>query len=664
MRGRSSQSRDSPLMGSLHEMEIDILGITGITVDRSKLGSGSGGGGFYKKSSNTGLAAPEKMKAVVAAFSDGQFCASSGLSHQLRKTPSEPNNKNNKKNGRNAESLIALWSKRSRTSKIKFVLQLDDSISPEEPAIFEIWVALTDGKGENKTCVSFPIGLGTLPIDGEQNKPFLLDLPMKGLTSMHGKDGEPLSVSPPSSSEEFDSFVGEEKKTDQNNHNDVLAAPTVASVYGLKNHGGSILRLKVQCKRYKNPKKDRRRNRKVSNLQECASHYSDDEGNDNNDDEDSKLFRPIETSSLVSDSAYSLGDVVSSRLPTITLTNKDRKASDFGIHLNELGGTIDESQEMDFSDIGSLSVDDRNGKTFENGPKSAFTAISPSKTAPLTCSSTTVGKCESSGKLNQPVGAGSPTDLGTLNPMQDEPSELGDSWRIYRKQVPPVPEMVNADDELELPELQPGLSGDSELIRRRKQKELSTQQGQDQQEQETQQQEQQQDQVPMIIRTVSQIKGKGGSAKRALRHDRPKTSGDGSLVRSIVSTAVKKDDTTTSCIPYCGIFGPMLRIPITLLTNDAEEELVLRDFDDDHTWSTIETRNSSQIVAWHDSVRSYAAETSSLVGENRAFGSAFDPQCVRDIQHYISTNTQGRPSSSSKKKGEEGGGWWNDGVSI
>ncbi|KAL7566023.1 hypothetical protein ACA910_011042 [Epithemia clementina (nom. ined.)] len=614
-RGRS-QSHDSPLMGTLHEVEIDVLGITGITVDRSKLAGSS------SKKSN-GLSVPEKMKAVVAVFSEGHFCASSGLSHHLRKTPSESTSQ---KQG----SLIALWSKRSRTSKIKFAIQMDQSMTPSDPAIFELWIALTDGKGENKTCVSFPIGLGTLPVDGEQSKPFHLDLPLSGIAPSNVKDG---SGSTAGSNDDLHSHVtGEEKKVDENN----AELPTVGSVYGLKSHDGSILRLRVECKR-KKPRKDRRRTVRLSDLNEDPP--SDDEG--------SKMFRPIETSSLVSESAYSLGDVVSSKLPTKTL---DRNRADLGFLLNDIGG-IDESQEMDFSDIGSRPSVDKSGKPLENGPKSAFTAISPGKTAPLTCSTGTIGKSELNSKQksamvrlvpdSSTVADGSPSDLGTLDPKQEEPSELGDSFRIYRKQIPaPLGgDDLNYEDELELPNLQPGapsLLGNPDMSG------APPPQGH----------------VPLVIRTVSQIRGKQTPSrnKRPLGDNRSRASAEDSLNRSIVSTGLKKEN-SPYCIPYCGVFGPMMKIPINALVKDGEEELVLRDFEDDHTLSTIETRNSSQIIAWHDSVRAYAAETSSIAGDNR--GSLFDNQCVRDTQALLARKAAPR-SSSGPISNQQDAGWWND----
>ena len=627
-RGRS-QSHDYPLMGTLHEMEIDVLGITGITVDRSKLQKSGG-------RNAQGIAPPEKMKAVVAVFSEGHFCASSGLSQPLRKTQSEPKSAAEAKSSRSSEGLIALWGKRSRTSKIKFAIQMDHSISSSDPAIFEMWIALTDGKGENKTCVSFPIGLGTLPVDGEQSKPFLLDLPIDGL-SPNQKQGGDGAASPLGSRDEVSSSMsgGEEKKNEERSEE----PPAVGTVYGLKNHGGAILRLKVECKRKKH-KKDRRRAARLSDLNEDQA--SDDEG--------SKMFRPIETSSLVSESAYSLGDVVSSRLPTKTL---DKHKADLNFLLEDIGG-IDESQEMDFSDIGSRSTrpsvdrSGRSGKPFENGPKSAFTAISPSKTAPLTCSTATIGKSDVSGQPGYPLVRlapdstlnGSPLDLGTLDPKQEEPSELGDSLRIHGKQIPVAVEEVSYDDALDLPDLLPGaqsLLGDPD----KKPAPGAPQQF---------------EQVPLVIRTVSQIRGKRSASrqKRPLGGNRSGGSTDQSLVKSIVSTAVKKEE-MPSCIPYCGVFGPMLRIPLTTLVKDAEGELVLRDFEDDHTWSTIETRNSSQIVAWHDSVRAYAAETTSVSGDNR--GLIFDRQCARDTHEFL---TKRMTTAKSSSQGTDGGGWWND----
>ncbi|KAL7557668.1 hypothetical protein ACA910_021092 [Epithemia clementina (nom. ined.)] len=56
------------------------------------------------------------------------------------------------------------------------------------------------------------------------------------------------------------------------------------------------------------------------------------------------------------------------------------------------------------------------------------------------------------------VADGSPSDLGSLDPKQEEPSELGNSFRIYQKQIsaPLGGDDLNFEDELELPNLQPG----------------------------------------------------------------------------------------------------------------------------------------------------------------------------------------------------------------
>mmetsp|Transcript_23268 Transcript_23268/g.64716 ORF Transcript_23268/g.64716 Transcript_23268/m.64716 type:complete len:586 (-) Transcript_23268:23-1780(-) len=558
IRRNRNRTLDYSVVHEIHnEIEIDVLGISGFSVDLKKL------------KATGGLASPDKMKAVIAIFSEGEFCASTGLSNSLRKVSKQKSKVSPKEKG--LGEYAALWSKQSRAAKVKFDVGEVDANSHQEP--FEVWVALTDGKGQNKTCVSYPVGYGALPFDtvAESNKVMLLDLPVVGIPTQDDGNVAAKAMGP----------VGDD---DEDNLQRTQAA--VGSAYCFKDGEDAKIRLKVQCKQ----RKIRKEQKKMSSIISSISKFRQDvpqmsgESDPMLDEEGSKRFRPIETSSLRSPSAFTLGEVGASRLPSQTAAPHEEPNSSFQFK----------------ADFGSGFPNMPTGPAL-SGPQSAFkphpnasssfallsksnpnikAPIAMKPTTPRTISTASMTKTPSSGEQVNEL----PVNMGILHPETEEPSELGESRarnrRMRRAKKNAMDHskgglLYEAADAHPLNQDSPG------------RKSLR---------------------VPVEIQTNV----KPSTAKE-------RDGGDNHSVASVgTAVSVRNGPFDVSC----GAFGTLQVFPNGVLwhfNKGQKRSAAAPAYDDDMSLSTIRTRASSQqvVVPWKESVHAYASETGTVSGREK-----------------------------------------------
>lgn len=643
-RGRNRNNDVLVTTETQHEIEIDVLGISGFSVDMSVFA-----GSTAKKRGVNGVASPDKMKAVIAIFSDGEFCASTGLSNNLKKVWKQSDRSMRSHTSLKDDEFMALWSRRSRSAKVKF--DVGDFTSHDHQEPFEVWVALTDGKGEDRTCVSYPIGYGILPFQRvvESKKAILLDLPVIGITTPKDDDSE----------------AGSRASNTENRRNgeDQLQKnqATVGSVYRFDNNGGAMVRLKVQCRRRKQ-KVDKKMNNLISSISKFrdipASHHQSESAPILDEDGGSKTFRPIETSSLVSESAYTLGDVAVNRLTSKAAPEQQPQAQNPGSFF-----------ETDFPPL-DFSGNDDSAKPAFTAPQSAFTAIqkidasSPSMLTPSfvtptrsgirkpvalkatstpTCSTDSLTKSPNrseqinggSATHSQPKEVESPIDLGMIDPTLEEPSELGESRarnRRLRKARKKGSAVVSSGGfHYEAADAGSFAQMDSAAKKDR----LANYR------------------IPGEIQTNS-------------RRSSSRTRDDNSQASHVtyVQSIVSKKDAAMNFDQSCGALGNFLEFPTGLVLQKvhqaADNPSVV--YDDDQTLSTIETKNSSQIVPWRESVRAYATEAANednnKVGTEGVVGGLFD----QDNQCGFARHNQclATISEAAARNESSVAGWWND----
>ena len=114
----------------------------------------------------------------------------------------------------------------------------------------------------------------------------------------------------------------------------------------------------------------------------------------------------------------------------------------------------------------------------------------------------------------------------------------------------------------------------------------------------------------------------------------------------------------------CNAFGSFVNYPLEQVKEEMRENHA-----DDVTLSTIETRNSSQIIPWRDAMRAYAAETTSITEETV---SGFPPACGLGKNQQVLWDNQAAACNLGKAnqclatiheaavKNEKDISWWND----
>lgn len=190
-----------------HTVRVTVLGLAGITVDRSKC----------NENTKDGPPPPSKMKAVVAFSRNSVIRGTTSLSKPLARSPNDDilmtGSSDKSRNGKDDDTYatsklestrlqrhVAVWASDNATlgSLVTFNANLHRSSSAQKstassafaPMSYELTIALTeDERQESK--VALPFGIATLAISGDEcisGRPVKIDLPVLRL-----QDAKPLS---------------------------------------------------------------------------------------------------------------------------------------------------------------------------------------------------------------------------------------------------------------------------------------------------------------------------------------------------------------------------------------------------------------------------------------------------------------------------------------
>ena len=609
-----------------HQIELDLLGINGVSVDPLAL--------HKLRSAGENLPDPNKMKVVVALFCNSEFCTSTGLSQHLKRV--------GRKGQKNRHEYGVRWGKRSRSSKIKF--DAGDLVLSSEDVSCELWIALTDGKGEDKTCVSFPIGFGTLPFHSmiQSNQITTLDIPVEALVNDSSMD------------EVWES--GDDLQRMQ---------AKVGSIYSFNNTENAAIRVRFQCRRKKSKSKNYKKNANSSPLASSLI-VTEDQRNlpvveditsdkppevaprrkvkqvqnihDDKDEVGSKQFVPIETSSLVSESAFTMGGV-----PTSRLDARKGSGNPSGMHVitDEYGGEDFFAAE----NVANFSAPQSAFITLHRPvpvtPTESAFATQKRKGKDDTCSTESLTRTPRGSEDKRSLCAvrlrdqiTSPLEMGEINPHVDEPSELGDSIagpRKSRRDRQNTSALARLKSNALVP-MDESTAGVPSIER---------------------------SDIPGVIR-----------AKPPLGLSENDINSIASNISRIIKSKKKKGTTAnskmfpTSMLMSCNAFGSFVNYPLEQVKEEMRENHA-----DDVTLSTIETRNSSQIIPWRDAMRAYAAETTSITEESV---SGFPPACGLGKNQQVLWDNQATACNIGKAnqclatiheaavKNEKDISWWND----
>ena len=215
LRGKAAQSRSLPRKPNpvkQHVVRITVLGLAGITVDRSKCRDTS----TRTKATDTAPAPPTKMRAVVAFSRNSALRGTTCLSKPLARSPnddailSEESGRSGTPDWTEPQRHVAVWASEGGGlgSVVQFEANLHERFTQGQsrasfaPKSFEMTIALAEDEDDTQK-VALPFGVTTLAISGNEcqnGRSVKLDLPIlslaqaRPLTSNHknGLGGYPM----------------------------------------------------------------------------------------------------------------------------------------------------------------------------------------------------------------------------------------------------------------------------------------------------------------------------------------------------------------------------------------------------------------------------------------------------------------------------------------